>query len=262
MISTKNRILLFVSLICSGFILVFSQAESVSAEGEAQCDGICRSAISGGCQSGEIPMDTGLPWCTLPDVNICCVKTATGPTTPQNDCAGFCVPPSQCQPGTWPAPALSDPNASGSCKAVPNAVCCGQSIVTPEGQAPGTPEADAAAAAAAQAEAKKQVDTQVGSDCREPTTGLNFPCIAQGNPQAVVTAVVARLINWILTMTGVIFLAMFVWGGISYMLAGGDSSRAEKARKVLVNSFIGISIILGSYVILDWLFTTLITAIG
>ncbi len=246
------------------FLLVnlmhFSFAFPVSAEGENDCEGICRSAAGGGCKTDEFPMAEGTPWCLSPGISICCMPKATGQAPAENDCMGFCVPVNQCAPGAWPAPATSDPNAKGSCKSVPNAVCCGQQIVTPQGQAPGSTSTDSASDSAGQGQ--KSVDTQVGSDCREPTTGLNFPCIQQGNPQAVVTSVIARLVNWILTMSGIIFLLMFVWGGISYMIAGGDSSRAEKARKILINSFIGIAIILGSYVILDWVFTTLITAIG
>jgi hypothetical protein len=249
-------------LLAIGASLIFSLLNTniTLAAGEIECDGTCRSLV-GGCQSDEFPMGTGLPLCDESQgLVLCCGKKATGQAPAENDCMGFCVPVNQCAPGAWPAGAISDPKAKGSCKAVPNTVCCGQQIVTPQGQAPGSTSTDSASDSGAQAQ--KSVDTQVGSDCREPTTGLNFPCIQQGNPQAVVTSVIARLVNWILTMTGVIFLAMFVWGGIAYMTAGGDSSRAEKARKVLVNAFIGTAIILGSYVILDWVFTTLITAIG
>ncbi len=246
----------FSSLSLSLIMAIFVFGIFIADANALDCPGACRSLVSG-CQPDEFPMDTGLPLCSEAEgLGLCCAKKATGQAPAENDCMGFCVPVNQCAPGSWPAPAISDPNAKGSCKSVPNAVCCGQQIVTPGGQAPGSTTTDSGS------QAPKSVDTQVGSDCREPTTGLNFPCIQQGNPQTVVTSVVARLVNWILTMSGVIFLLMFVWGGVSYMIAGGDSGRAEKARKILINSFIGIAIILGSYVILDWVFTTLITAIG
>jgi hypothetical protein len=53
---------------------------------------------------------------------------------------------------------------------------------------------------------------------------------------------------------------MFIWGGFAYMTAGGDSGRADKARKTLVNAFIGVVIVIMSYVILDYIFTAFITS--
>jgi hypothetical protein len=188
----------------------------------------------------------------------CCQWKCDPIVSGSDDCSGFCVPMNQCEPGSWPAPALSDPNAKGSCKSVPNAVCCGQQIVTPEGQAPGTPEADSAASAATKS---KQADQPIGAGCKEPTTGLVVPCVAQGNASQVVIGIIKRVVNWLLTLSGTLFLIMFVWGGVQFIIYGSDSSKAAKGQKTLVNAIIGVAIVLFSYVILDYIFGAFIGAL-
>ncbi len=227
-----------------------------SANAAPDCPGTCRSLI-GGCQTNEFPIGTGIEYCPGGEgLDLCCGTKASGqPGTNQDDCAGFCVPVSQCEPGTWPAPALSDSSAKGSCKSTPNSVCCGQQIVTPTGQAP-----DATSTGDTQSETPK--DPSIGAGCVEKTTGLIVPCVAQGSPSQVVVGIIQRVINWLLALSGTLFLVMFVWGGVQYIIWGGDSSKAAKGQKTLVNAIIGIAIVLLSYVALDYIFGSFITALG
>lgn len=233
--------------------LVFNAS---TANAAPDCPGECRSNING-CQTDEFPIGTGIEYCPGGlGLDLCCGKKATGQTTSnQDDCMGFCVPVSQCEPGTWPAPALSDSSKNGVCKSTPNSVCCGQQILTPTGQAP-----DATSTAAAEDDTPK--DPSIGAGCREKTTGLIVPCVAQGSPSQVVVGIIQRVINWLLALSGTLFLVMFVWGGIQYIIWGSDSSKAAKGQKTLVNSIIGIAIVLLSYVALDYIFGSFITALG
>ncbi|GEM_PF-1512083 len=274
MIINKGSIKYFLIIIVAVFLFSFSYPKFIHAQSCSPSSGYdhaqCMKPESG--KNGKTIEQQIKELCdpdSTPKINCswdnskcpgqaCCMWTCEKkPELPQDDCMGFCIQAELCAQTTS---ALSNPSKEGSC-ADSKKVCCGQQIVTPEGNDPTATTTDSKSGSGSSAKDKKPVDTQVGSACREPTTGLHFPCIDEGHPQTVVTSVVARLVNWILTMSGVIFLVMFVWGGISFMIAGGDSSKADKARKVLVNSFIGVVIILGSYVILDWIFTALITAI-
>ncbi len=209
------------------------------------------------------PPDTkGIAECkTTPDCSsqtppeACCQWKCEPITEESDDCSGFCVPVSQCEPGTWPAPASSDPSEDGSCKSTPNSVCCDQLIVTPEGEAPGTAATDAG-------EEEVPDDPSIGTGCREGVTGLIFPCVARGSPSQVVVGLVQRVVNWLLALSGTLFLIMFVWGGFQFIISSGDSAKADKGRKTLVNAVMGVAIILFSYVFLDYIFGAFVTALG
>lgn len=68
-------------------------------------------------------------------------------------------------------------------------------------------------------------------------------------------------INGILTLLGVLFLVFIIWGGIKWMLAAGNEEQVTKAKGVIKNSAIGLSIILLArtitYVFLDIVLPTL-----
>ncbi|MFZ6015551.1 MAG: pilin [Patescibacteria group bacterium] len=184
---------------------------------------------------------------------LCCKPEQQQPqqATPENDCMGFCVPPSLCEPGSWPAPALSDPSSDGSCEAVPNAVCCGVQIVTPQGGSPTEPEAGTGTAAGASDEnLSSAADT-----CTEPGTGLRFPCPLGGG--TTIPQIIGRILYWMVGVSGSLLLLMFVYGGAMFILAGDSSEKAGKAQKILTNALIGLVIILGSYLALNYVISGL-----
>ena len=43
-----------------------------------------------------------------------------------------------------------------------------------------------------------------------------------------------------------IAIMVLIWGGVQYMTAGGDASKVDTARKVILNAIIGIAIILAA----------------
>ncbi len=186
----------------------------------------------------------------------CCQWKCETVISGTDDCTGGCVPSDQCASGDLGKKA-TDPFSNGTCSNQ-TYVCCSSVVVTPEGETPGTAAADAAAADAA---AAKQEDKPIGAGCVEKSTGLVVPCVAQGSPTQVIVGVIARVVNWLLTLSGTLFLVMFIWGGISYMIAGGDSAKAGKAQKTLINAIIGVAIIMFSYVMLDYILGSFIGAL-
>jgi amino acid transporter len=58
-----------------------------------------------------------------------------------------------------------------------------------------------------------------------------------------------QLVSLILGIAGLIFFFLLLYGGIRYMLAGGDPKNAESARKILTAAFIGLLIVVGAYFI-------------
>ncbi|NCO44106.1 hypothetical protein GW889_01095 [Candidatus Berkelbacteria bacterium] len=50
---------------------------------------------------------------------------------------------------------------------------------------------------------------------------------------------------------------MFLFGGVSYMTAGGNDESVGKARKMMLNAAIGLLIVLASYGVGTWIINTL-----
>lgn len=62
------------------------------------------------------------------------------------------------------------------------------------------------------------------------------------------------IIKAILSIAGSIALAMFVYGGIMIMMAGGNAERTKQGTQILVWSALGVIVILSSYALVDLVF--------
>lgn len=60
---------------------------------------------------------------------------------------------------------------------------------------------------------------------------------------------VAQLWKTIVVVGGLAFLLYFAWGGIEWVLAGGDKGKVEEAQKKLTNGFIGLAVLVASYAV-------------
>ncbi len=74
-----------------------------------------------------------------------------------------------------------------------------------------------------------------------------------GKPAGVNTIepdiLVGQIIQFVIGFTGVIFLALTVYGGVLWMTAQGNESQVEKARHIIVRAIIGLAIVMLSYAI-------------
>jgi len=73
-------------------------------------------------------------------------------------------------------------------------------------------------------------------------------------------AIVGRIINIALGLLGSVAIIIVLYGGFLYMTAGGESEKVDKAKKVLINGFIGLTIILSSYAIVSFVINRLMGA--
>jgi hypothetical protein len=65
-------------------------------------------------------------------------------------------------------------------------------------------------------------------------------------PQMFVTTI----INMLLGLAGVVSFIFLLWGGLQWIMAGGDKDALDKARKKIVGALIGLSIVFSSYAII------------
>ncbi|MFA5413566.1 MAG: pilin [Patescibacteria group bacterium] len=61
-----------------------------------------------------------------------------------------------------------------------------------------------------------------------------------------------NLTKMILGLVGSLALLFFIYGGITFMLAGGKSEAIDKGKKILTNAVIGVAIVLGAWIIVNF----------
>jgi len=66
-----------------------------------------------------------------------------------------------------------------------------------------------------------------------------------------------EVIGMILSFVGVIFLALVIYGGITWMTAGGNDQKVEKAKTIIIDATIGLIIVLSAYAITSFIGTQL-----
>ena len=82
-----------------------------------------------------------------------------------------------------------------------------------------------------------------------------FAQVNAGEIQAVpvlsgdLSVLITNLVNFILIIAGILAVLYLVWGGITYITAGGDAEKAGKGRTAITNAIIGIIIIMASFAI-------------
>ena len=64
-----------------------------------------------------------------------------------------------------------------------------------------------------------------------------------------VGTVSGRIINTALTLVGLIFLLLMVYGGYLWMTARGDEGQVEKAQMIIRNAIIGLILVMAAYAI-------------
>lgn len=63
------------------------------------------------------------------------------------------------------------------------------------------------------------------------------------SPEVAVTVI----IQWVLSLVGVLFLILMIWGGFSWMTSGGNQEQIKKARRTVTSAAIGLIIVLSAY---------------
>lgn len=63
--------------------------------------------------------------------------------------------------------------------------------------------------------------------------------------------------RWILGIVGSLTLAMFIYGGFTFLISAGSKEKIDKARKIIVAAVIGLIIVFASYVIIQFVLKTL-----
>lgn len=83
-------------------------------------------------------------------------------------------------------------------------------------------------------------------------TGTGLPTTAPG-------VLIGQIISWLLGLIGVILIALIVYGGVLYMTAAGNEEQADKAKKILTYSVVGVAIVVVAWIVADYVLSALLS---
>ncbi|MFA7209548.1 MAG: pilin [Parcubacteria group bacterium] len=82
--------------------------------------------------------------------------------------------------------------------------------------------------------------------------GVHIPTGAEtGLSDVSIKALLTSLLRWLLGIVGVVALIGFVISGIQYIISSGNEEMAKTAKQNMVNSIIGIVVVLASLVVIQ-----------
>lgn len=84
-------------------------------------------------------------------------------------------------------------------------------------------------------------------DSRELATHSGFGYGVSDNPKEQLLDSVVKVVVLALSFVGIILFIIILYAGFLWMTAGGDTEQVAKAQKWILNSIIGLLIILSAY---------------
>ena len=78
---------------------------------------------------------------------------------------------------------------------------------------------------------------------------ISLPVLAAGEDVTKVQSFIQSVIQVLVTLAGLISAGFFVWGGVGYITSSGNPESLDRSKKTLLYSAIGLTIVLGSYVL-------------
>lgn len=71
-----------------------------------------------------------------------------------------------------------------------------------------------------------------------------------GLPQASLYDIITNILDWLLTMIGIVGVIAFAVAGIMYLLSAGDQKRIDTAKNYMQNAIIGVIVAIVGVVVL------------
>lgn len=73
---------------------------------------------------------------------------------------------------------------------------------------------------------------------------------------------IASVISVAMGLLGTIAVVIVLYGGFKWMTAGGEESKVEEAKNLIIQGVIGLAIILSAYAIANFILSTLLKGTG
>ena len=67
------------------------------------------------------------------------------------------------------------------------------------------------------------------------------------NPATTFTGTLSGVIYIILSLIGTLFILLLIYGGVNWMMAGGNEKNVEKGKETIKEAIIGLIVVIGAY---------------
>ena len=78
-----------------------------------------------------------------------------------------------------------------------------------------------------------------------------------GFGDADLVTIIGKVIGIALSVVGIVFLVLIIYAGYTWMTAGGDPKRVDKAKQILINATVGLVLTLSAYAISSFIINAL-----
>ena len=75
------------------------------------------------------------------------------------------------------------------------------------------------------------------------------PVYAQSADVSKIQTFIQSIIQVLVTLSGLVAAGFFVWGGVGYMTSSGNPEALDKSKKTILYSAIGLTVVLGAFVL-------------
>ncbi|MCL2280469.1 pilin [Candidatus Saccharibacteria bacterium] len=65
-------------------------------------------------------------------------------------------------------------------------------------------------------------------------------------------ALIPRLINLMLFIVGILAIVFLIFGGIRYVISGGDKSKVDAAKNTILYAIVGLVVAILGYAVVNW----------
>lgn len=66
------------------------------------------------------------------------------------------------------------------------------------------------------------------------------------------------LVEGLLGLVGVLFVILIIYAGVQWMTAGGDATKVQKAKSIIIRAILGLIIIMGAFIITNYIIKEII----
>lgn len=86
---------------------------------------------------------------------------------------------------------------------------------------------------------------------------IDTPQVLAGSGWTDLGKSIGTIYNVVILISSIIFVILFLVGGIMYLTAMGNPEQSEKSRKLLIDAVVGLVIVLAAWAIGSWVLNTI-----
>jgi len=64
--------------------------------------------------------------------------------------------------------------------------------------------------------------------------------------------IIGSIINWILSLVGILFFGLIIYGGLTWMMAGGNDEKISQASSILRQSILGLVVVVLAFLLTNF----------